>query len=231
MRLCTVVRDSPSRRAICAVEARASSRRTDNRRSSAGEIFTLLTSIVDSTKLPEKPSRSQLPYVQNLQIMGIDKSLLEMSMTILGPLAPLRAHAGSRLTTGLDDAAVERLAAAHPDLTGAIHAAAREYDRIRKDIADLLDLDEKDQIAAMQAGFVNFYADDAVVPYIALAACGPWVVSLKGAVLYDAGGYGMLGFGHTPADIMAAAAKPQVMADRKSTRLNSSHVKSSYAVF
>jgi len=134
-------------------------------------------------------------------------------MTILGPLAPLRAHAGSRLTTGLDDAAVERLAAAHPDLTGAIHAAAREYDRIRKDIADLLDLDEKDQIAAMQAGFVNFYADDAVVPYIALAACGPWVVSLKGAVLYDAGGYGMLGFGHTPADIMAAAAKPQVMAN------------------
>lgn len=134
-------------------------------------------------------------------------------MTILGPLAPLRAHAGSRLTTGLDDAAVERLAAAHPDLTGAIHAAAREYDRIKKDIADLLDLDEKDQIAAMQAGFVNFYADDAVVPYIALAACGPWVVSLKGAVLYDAGGYGMLGFGHTPADIMAAAAKPQVMAN------------------
>jgi len=134
-------------------------------------------------------------------------------MTILGPLAPLRAHAGSRLTTGLDDAAVERLAAAHPDLTGAIHAAAREYDRMRKDIADLLDLDEKDQIAAMQAGFVNFYADDAVVPYIALAACGPWVVSLKGAVLYDAGGYGMLGFGHTPADIMAAAAKPQVMAN------------------
>jgi acetylornithine/succinyldiaminopimelate/putrescine aminotransferase len=136
-----------------------------------------------------------------------------MSMTVLGPLAPLRAHAGIRLTSGLDDASVERLAAAHPDLTGAIHAAATEYTRIKKDAADLLDLDEKDQIAAMQANFVNFYADDAVVPYIALAACGPWVVSLKGAVLYDAGGYGMLGFGHTPADIMAAAAKPQVMAN------------------
>ncbi|WP_293706190.1 aminotransferase class III-fold pyridoxal phosphate-dependent enzyme [Stenotrophomonas sp. UBA7606] len=134
-------------------------------------------------------------------------------MTVLGPLAPLRAHTGQRLTQGLDDASVERLAVAHPDLAGAIAAAASEYARIKDEAADLLDLDEHDQIAAMQAGFVNFYADDAVVPYIALAACGPWVVSLKGAVLYDAGGYGMLGFGHTPADVMAAAAKPQVMAN------------------
>jgi len=145
--------------------------------------------------------------------MGIYKKLLEMSMTVLGPLTPLRAHAGSRLTQGLDDASVERLAAAHPDLVAAIAAAASEYERIKPEASDLLDLDEKDQIDAMQAGFVNFYADDAVVPYIALAACGPWVVSLKGAVLYDAGGYGMLGFGHTPADVMAAAAKPQVMAN------------------
>ena len=134
-------------------------------------------------------------------------------MTVLGPLAALRAHAGTRLTTGLDDAAIERLAAAHPDLVAAIAAAASEYARIKDEAADLLDLDEKDQIAAMQAGFVNFYADDAVVPYIALAACGPWVVSLKGAVLYDAGGYGMLGFGHTPPEVLAAAAKPQVMAN------------------
>ena len=91
-------------------------------------------------------------------------------MTVLGPLAPLRAHAGQRLTQGLDDASVERLAVAHPDLAGAIAAAASEYARIKDEAADLLDLDEHDQIAAMQAGFVNFYADDAVVPYIALAA-------------------------------------------------------------
>ena len=134
-------------------------------------------------------------------------------MTVLGPLASLRTHAGARLTEGLDDATIERLAAAHPDLTSAIDAAASEYSRIKDEAADLLDLDEKEQIAAMQSGFVNFYADDAVVPYIALAACGPWVVSLKGAVLYDAGGYGMLGFGHTPADVLAAASKPQVMAN------------------
>lgn len=134
-------------------------------------------------------------------------------MSALAPLAPLRAHAGTRLTQGLTDDQVLALAANHPDLGAAITAAASEYARIKDSAAALLDLDESAQIAAMQDGFVNFYADDAVVPYIALAACGPWVVSLKGAVLYDAGGYGMLGFGHTPADILAAAGKPQVMAN------------------
>ena len=41
------------------------------------------------------------------------------------------------------------------------------------DAVDLLDLDEAAQIQALQAGYVNFYADDAVTPYVALAARGP----------------------------------------------------------
>lgn len=134
-------------------------------------------------------------------------------MSRIAPLAPLRAHAGARLTDGLDDAAVERLAASHPALAEAIAAAAAEYTRVRDEFADLLDLDERAQIEAVQAGFVNFYADDCVTPYIALAARGPWVVTLKGAVLYDAGGYGMLGFGHTPGPVLEAMARPQVMAN------------------
>ncbi len=134
-------------------------------------------------------------------------------MSVLAPLAPLRSHAGTRLTTGLDDALVERLAATHPALESAIAAAADAYAAQRAELADLLDLDEGAQIAALQEGFVNFYADDAVTPYVALAARGPWVVTLKGAVLYDAGGYGMLGFGHAPAEVLAAAAAPQVMAN------------------
>jgi acetylornithine/succinyldiaminopimelate/putrescine aminotransferase len=52
-----------------------------------------------------------------------------------------------------------------------------------------------------------------VNPYVALAACGPWVVTLKGAVIHDSGGYGMLGLGHTPAPLIEAMAKPQVMAN------------------
>jgi acetylornithine/succinyldiaminopimelate/putrescine aminotransferase len=134
-------------------------------------------------------------------------------MALIELLAPLRAHPGRRVTTGLDDAAVRRLAAGHPDLAAAIEAAAGEYQRVKDEFADLLDQDEDAQLHAVQAGYVNFYADDAVNPYIALAARGPWVITLKGAVLYDAGGYGMLGFGHTPEAVLAAMAKPQVMAN------------------
>ena len=134
-------------------------------------------------------------------------------MSILAPLAPLRAHGGQRLTTGLDDATIARLASSHPDLTAAIDAAAAEYARLGDGLGGLLELDEAAQIEALQAGFVNFYADDCVTPYVALAARGPWVVTLKGAVLYDAGGYGMLGFGHAPEAVLEAMARPQVMAN------------------
>ena len=50
-------------------------------------------------------------------------------------------------------------------------------------------------------------------PYVALAARGPWIVTLKGAVVHDSGGYGMLGLGHAPKAVIEAMAKPQVMAN------------------
>lgn len=134
-------------------------------------------------------------------------------MTLLDILAPLRAHGGARRTVGLDDATLLRFAATHASLVEAVNAAATEYAAIRDDFADLLDLDEDAQIQAVQAGFVNFYSQDTVNPYIALAARGPWVVTLKGAVLHDSGGYGMLGFGHAPAEVIAAMARPQAMAN------------------
>jgi len=134
-------------------------------------------------------------------------------MTLIDKLAPLRAHAGVRRTQGLDDATVLAYAASHPDLEAAIDAAAVEYARIKAEFPELLDLDEDAQTRAAQAGFINFYPDDAVNPYIALAARGSWLVTLKGAVQYDTGGYGMLGFGHTPAAVLEAMARPQVMAN------------------
>jgi len=134
-------------------------------------------------------------------------------MTLLDQLAPLRAHKGKRRTTGLDDATVQRFASGHPDLVAAIEAAAAEYARIKGDFADLLDLDEDAQVQAVQADFVNFYPQDAVNPYVALAARGPWMVTLNGAVLYDTGGYGMLGFGHAPQAVLDAMARPQALAN------------------
>lgn len=134
-------------------------------------------------------------------------------MALLDILAPLRAHAGARRTHGLDDATVLDFAARHPDLVEAIEAAGAEYVRIRDEFAELLDLDEAEQMVAVQAGFVNFYSNDTVNPYVSLAARGPWVVTLKGAILHDSGGYGMLGFGHAPKPVLEAMTRPQVMAN------------------
>jgi acetylornithine/succinyldiaminopimelate/putrescine aminotransferase len=94
-----------------------------------------------------------------------------------------------------------------------------EFAAIQSEFGELLDLDEQAQIDAVQAGFINFYPDDAVNPYVAIAARGPWVITLKGRVLHDSGGYGMLGFGHTPAHVIEAMAKPQVMANVMSPNL------------
>ncbi|MEO6137405.1 MAG: aminotransferase class III-fold pyridoxal phosphate-dependent enzyme, partial [Luteimonas sp.] len=132
---------------------------------------------------------------------------------LLDTLAPLRAHTGARRTTGLDDATVLKFAATHADLVEAIEAAAVEHARVREEFPELLDLAEAEQAHAVQAGYVNFYSDDTVNPYIALVARGPWVITLNGAVLHDSGGYGMLGFGHTPTHVLEAMAKPQVMAN------------------
>lgn len=134
-------------------------------------------------------------------------------MNVIEILKPLRSHAGTVRTRGLDEATLTRLAARFPELVAAAQAAAEQYAAIRTEFADLLDLDEQAQMDAVQAGFVNFYAGDNVNPYVALAARGPWVVTLKGAVLHDSGGYGMLGFGHTPEAVLAAMARPQVMAN------------------
>ncbi|GAB3623507.1 aminotransferase class III-fold pyridoxal phosphate-dependent enzyme [Mariniluteicoccus endophyticus] len=128
------------------------------------------------------------------------------------PLAPLRAHDGVRRTEGLPDDVLERFAF-DDDLKAAVEAAAAAYADQRDELADVLDLDEEAQVQALQAGFVNFYAAGSVNPYVALAARGPWIVTLKGAVVYDTGGYGMVGFGHAPEPVMEALARPQVMAN------------------
>ncbi|MFA5683679.1 MAG: aminotransferase class III-fold pyridoxal phosphate-dependent enzyme [Lysobacteraceae bacterium] len=128
-------------------------------------------------------------------------------------LQELRQYGGKVRTTGLSDAQIERMAAGHPELGEAALAALALHRELRADFDDLLRADEDEQVRRAQAGFVNFYAADAVNPYIALTARGPWIITLKGAVLHDSGGYGMLGGGHTPAAVLAAMARPQAMAN------------------
>lgn len=132
---------------------------------------------------------------------------------VLAALRPLRRCGGTRRTVGLDDATVDRFAAGDPRLPEAIAAAAAAYAEVVAEFPELLDLDEDAQCAAVQDGYLNFYPKAGINPYVALAGRGPWLVTLKGAVLFDTGGYGMLGFGHTTGDILAALARPQVMAN------------------
>jgi acetylornithine/succinyldiaminopimelate/putrescine aminotransferase len=125
----------------------------------------------------------------------------------------MRGFGGMLRTKGLGDAEIERASERHPELAEAIEAAYAAHLALRSNMCDLLRMDESDQIAAAQADFVNFYPEDGVNPYVALAARGPWVVTLKGAVVYDVGGYGMLGFGHAPRHVLQALARPEVMAN------------------
>jgi hypothetical protein len=79
----------------------------------------------------------------------------------------------------------------------------------------------------------NFIADPgALMPYVPVAARGPWIITMHGAVVHDNGGYGdgrasscshfqqfvipapgMLGFGHNAEFLESAVCSPQCMAN------------------
>jgi acetylornithine/succinyldiaminopimelate/putrescine aminotransferase len=141
-------------------------------------------------------------------------------MTILDILKSLRDRGGTVRTIGLDDATLLRLSSQFPEMLEAAKAAAELLSELQSEFAELIDADEQTQVDATQSGFVNFYPDDAINPYVALAARGPWVITTKGRVLHDSGGYGMLGFGHTPANVIDTMSKPQVMANIMSPSLS-----------
>jgi acetylornithine/succinyldiaminopimelate/putrescine aminotransferase len=134
-------------------------------------------------------------------------------MDVIGLLRDMRDFGGKPRTQGLADATIERFVAIDPSLPRAIEEAAAYHQALRADMGDFLRMDEAAQIDHLQCGLVNFYPDDGVNPYVPAAARGPWVVTLKGAVIHDNGGYGMLGFGHNPDHIIEAMSRPQVMAN------------------
>ncbi len=134
-------------------------------------------------------------------------------MKLIEKLAVLRNAGGKARTTGLSDATIERFAARFPELATAIDDAHARFAQIQADFPDIVAMDETAQMLAVQEGFVNFYADDNVNPYLAIAGRGPWLITLKGAVIHDSGGYGMLGFGHAPDSVLKAMSQPHVMAN------------------
>ena len=134
-------------------------------------------------------------------------------MRILEKLELLRKRGGEIRTHGLADDIIERFAASSPELNLAVDEAVIRHRSLLAEFPDLMELDEDAQSANILEYFVNFYADDAVNPYVALAARGPWIISNRGAVIHDSGGYGMLGLGHGPETILRAMSGNQVMAN------------------
>lgn len=132
---------------------------------------------------------------------------------VLEKLDKIRSRAGERRTIGLDDETICRFVSRDPDLPEAVDSAVEEFEKLQSEFPELIALGEMEQVQAIEEHLVNFYADDTVNPYVSLAARGPWIVTTKGAVIHDNGGYGMLGFGHVPEPIIDAMTKPQVMAN------------------
>jgi acetylornithine/succinyldiaminopimelate/putrescine aminotransferase len=133
--------------------------------------------------------------------------------SLIRKLDEMRRHGGAARTRGLDDAIIRRFATSHAGLVEAVDEAYAQFQALKTEMPELLAADEATQVEEAQKGFVNFYADDAINPYIAVSARGPWIVTLKGAVLHDSGGYGMLGLGHAPKAVLEAMNGTQVMAN------------------
>lgn len=134
-------------------------------------------------------------------------------MDIITKLETLRSHGGDARTTGLPDDVIRHFSAIDPRLEKAVDQALDSFGHLLEEMPDLLARDEAEQILEIQSSMENFYANDTVSPFVTLAASGPWVITLKGAVVHDNGGYGMLGFGHAPTQILDAMNGRQVMAN------------------
>lgn len=118
-----------------------------------------------------------------------------------------------RLSSGLSDEVIASFESVDTKLQCAIDEAFLCFESIRSTRSDLLKFDEKSLIAECQKHVLNFYSLDSHSPYLPLAACGPWIVTFFGSVIYDTGGYGMVGFGHNPPSLTKALASNYVQAN------------------
>jgi len=142
---------------------------------------------------------------------AVETSATDINLT---RLKEMRDYGGSPLTHGLTDGIIQDfLDDGYAELAVAIERGYEQFLSLKQSHADFLLLDESEQISQAHDGLTNFYANDAINPYVAVSASGPWIVTLKGAIIYDCGGYGMLGQGHAPLAVLEAMNKPHVMAN------------------
>lgn len=146
------------------------------------------------------------------------------TLPIIEKLRQMREFGGEAWSKGLNDEIILRFAALDHRLSEAVDAALIKFQRLCDEDPDFMLRDEESQISEIQQGFVNFYPDDVVKPYSALAGRGPWIVTMKGAVIHDSGGYGMLGLGHAPPSILQAMNQHQVMANVMTPNFSQKHL-------
>ena len=134
--------------------------------------------------------------------------------TPLDILSSLRSYVGQIETPGLNDEEVLAFCEHDPKLLEAIHEAEIMFSWFKNEFGPRYKgSNEVDLIEYLQDGFVNFYNPATINPYIAIAARGPWVITSHGAVIHDNGGYGMLGGGHGPREVLNAMSQNWVMAN------------------
>ena len=138
----------------------------------------------------------------------------------LACLHEMREFGGPAITRGLTDDVILAFLTEREDLALAIDRAYARFVELQESRPEYLALEETDQIRQAHAGLTNFYAKDAVNPYVAVGGAGPWIITLKGAVVYDVGGYGMLGLGHAPQKVLDAMNQPHVMANIMTASIN-----------
>jgi acetylornithine/succinyldiaminopimelate/putrescine aminotransferase len=132
----------------------------------------------------------------------------------MAQLHHLRSHSGESETVGLSDEVIAKFCKTHPHLVSAIQQAVERHEWLSSEFGnEEMNHSESDMSEWLQSDYINFYAPATVNPYIALAAQGPWIVTVHGAVLHDNGGYGMLGSGHGPSDVIESMSKNVVMAN------------------
>jgi len=134
-------------------------------------------------------------------------------MSSISKLKEMRDFAGPSQTPGLADKILESFLPKFPQLRQAIDDAHTWWSCLKNEYPSWFKMSEKDLIASLQDGFVNFYQEVAVNPYVAFMAKGPWIITTHGAVIHDSGGYGMLGLGHGPEKVIRAMCQDVVMAN------------------
>lgn len=128
-------------------------------------------------------------------------------------LSEIRAAAGPRQTVGLPDAYIGHFLVRDINLNWAIQNAYRTWKGMANEAQSTYKQPEKQLCDSIFTDWCVFYPPETRNPYVPLASKGPWIVTLHGAVLHDSGGYGMMGLGHSPKEVMAAMATDFTMAN------------------